>query len=174
MPSPLHSSIFFFNDTATTEIYTLSLHDALPISKLSWTSNRETDLLGYRVYRSNFLSAEFSQINPSTLSLASYSDTVNIKTLSTKVFYKLAAFDKRLNRSLFSQVVEVELPDVIPPMPPSIKEIRPDSKGIFIAWNPSSSDDVVSYRLERKVKDSTQWKSIKILTSKDSTSLLDL
>ena len=23
--------IFFFNDTATTEIYTLSLHDALPI-----------------------------------------------------------------------------------------------------------------------------------------------
>src|ERR1039458_10737288 len=24
-------SIFFFNDTATTEIYTLSLHDALPI-----------------------------------------------------------------------------------------------------------------------------------------------
>src|SRR2546422_6946758 len=25
---------FFFNDTATTEIYTLSLHDALPISRL--------------------------------------------------------------------------------------------------------------------------------------------
>src|SRR2546429_8684292 len=27
--------LFFFNDTATTEIYTLSLHDALPISKLA-------------------------------------------------------------------------------------------------------------------------------------------
>src|SRR3712207_7862645 len=27
--------IFFFNDTATTEIYTLSLHDALPICVLS-------------------------------------------------------------------------------------------------------------------------------------------
>src|SRR2546422_11584321 len=26
--------IFFFNDTATTEIYTLSLHDALPIYKV--------------------------------------------------------------------------------------------------------------------------------------------
>src|SRR6201999_4636498 len=26
-----HISFFFFNDTATTEIYTLSLHDALPI-----------------------------------------------------------------------------------------------------------------------------------------------
>src|SRR5260370_39695016 len=32
---PRHSELiffFFFNDTATTEIYTLSLHDALPIS----------------------------------------------------------------------------------------------------------------------------------------------
>src|SRR5471030_559780 len=28
------SVFFFFNDTATTEIYTLSLHDALPISFL--------------------------------------------------------------------------------------------------------------------------------------------
>src|SRR5229473_8433959 len=32
-PSPisLPCFVFFFNDTATTEIYTLSLHDALPI-----------------------------------------------------------------------------------------------------------------------------------------------
>src|SRR3712207_8965772 len=28
----MYTVIFFFNDTATTEIYTLSLHDALPIS----------------------------------------------------------------------------------------------------------------------------------------------
>src|SRR3712207_9346920 len=38
--------IFFFNDTATTEIYTLSLHDALPIyssvscSASAWTHSR--------------------------------------------------------------------------------------------------------------------------------------
>src|SRR5438552_6296662 len=31
------TSIFFFNDTATTEIYTLSLHDALPIFKIART-----------------------------------------------------------------------------------------------------------------------------------------
>src|SRR2546427_9446733 len=29
--------LFFFNDTATTEIYTLSLHDALPIFRLART-----------------------------------------------------------------------------------------------------------------------------------------
>src|SRR5256885_13128724 len=36
MRRPLcHCFFFFFNDTATTEIYTLSLHDALPISRRS-------------------------------------------------------------------------------------------------------------------------------------------
>src|SRR5215467_16389058 len=36
----LFSSFFFFNDTATTEIYTLSLHDALPISarRSAWST----------------------------------------------------------------------------------------------------------------------------------------
>src|SRR5436305_12047154 len=35
---------FFFNDTATTEIYTLSLHDALPISgpRARWAGFRRT------------------------------------------------------------------------------------------------------------------------------------
>src|SRR5256885_11712647 len=31
---PIYFDFFFFNDTATTEIYTLSLHDALPIWKI--------------------------------------------------------------------------------------------------------------------------------------------
>src|SRR6266496_5719683 len=33
---------FFFNDTATTEIYTLSLHDALPIRNRNWCSPGES------------------------------------------------------------------------------------------------------------------------------------
>src|SRR6516165_10705534 len=32
-----HFFFFFFNDTATTEIYTLSLHDALPIRPTGWS-----------------------------------------------------------------------------------------------------------------------------------------
>src|SRR2546427_1568794 len=34
----LHLRFFFFNDTATTEIYTLSLHDALPICRRCGTA----------------------------------------------------------------------------------------------------------------------------------------
>src|SRR3712207_8642649 len=52
--STLCSLFFFFNDTATTEIYTLSLHDALPIllvtSLLSWGIER----VAYRPLRGSF------------------------------------------------------------------------------------------------------------------------
>src|SRR5258705_119228 len=40
--------VFFFNDTATTEIYTLSLHDALPISNHDW---QKTALFRYNFLR---------------------------------------------------------------------------------------------------------------------------
>src|SRR2546428_996463 len=39
---------FFFNDTATTEIYTLSLHDALPISRRSSSTLRRIVLARWR------------------------------------------------------------------------------------------------------------------------------
>src|SRR3712207_8570070 len=40
------SLFFFFNDTATTEIYTLSLHDALPISSIRATWRRKRTRCG--------------------------------------------------------------------------------------------------------------------------------
>src|SRR5256885_3894026 len=40
--NPTTLLFFFFNDTATTEIYTLSLHDALPISHASAIVRRDT------------------------------------------------------------------------------------------------------------------------------------
>src|SRR3712207_7302969 len=43
---------FFFNDTATTEIYTLSLHDALPILRASTTSIRSCSTSKSRFRRS--------------------------------------------------------------------------------------------------------------------------
>src|SRR2546430_8813628 len=42
-------SFFFFNDTATTEIYTLSLHDALPIFSLNFAVFRAALERGERI-----------------------------------------------------------------------------------------------------------------------------
>src|SRR3712207_6883284 len=41
--------VFFFNDTATTEIYTLSLHDALPICSSRLPSSRLASALGQQL-----------------------------------------------------------------------------------------------------------------------------
>src|SRR5256886_8333130 len=55
---------FFFNDTATTEIYTLSLHDALPISEPSRSRPRiaparaRAALLSLRSFRAAYRSEE--------------------------------------------------------------------------------------------------------------------
>src|SRR5688572_33019117 len=63
-------TFFFFNDTATTEIYTLSLHDALPIStKVSadlWSGLERNDFSRWPagIYRSEEHTSELqSQSN---------------------------------------------------------------------------------------------------------------
>src|SRR2546430_8191562 len=62
------SAFFFFNDTATTEIYTLSLHDALPIFEPQgqpkagdWTPQKEARLKQDR--KSTRLNSSHSQIS---------------------------------------------------------------------------------------------------------------
>ena len=52
--------VFFFNDTATTEIYTLSLHDALPILGDLLQSHRRPAL-----YHSRLLSSQGTSIHES-------------------------------------------------------------------------------------------------------------
>src|SRR2546425_5834512 len=53
----LFTFVFFFNDTATTEIYTLSLHDALPISRRTARSRR-TRRCGNRALASPMIRSE--------------------------------------------------------------------------------------------------------------------
>src|SRR5258707_7497756 len=56
------SVFFFFNDTATTEIYTLSLHDALPISLLEMAQHIGSGHLGrFRVAAMLVLDLAFLQ-----------------------------------------------------------------------------------------------------------------
>src|SRR3712207_8860774 len=57
---------FFFNDTATTEIYTLSLHDALPICTYTqggWGSDPSGNNPGQRLH------ANFARVYPNGLTV---------------------------------------------------------------------------------------------------------
>src|SRR5471030_3461573 len=59
------SFFFFFNDTATTEIYTLSLHDALPISYY-----RGTDGKAWAVYWNGQKDRKSTRLNSSHLGIS--------------------------------------------------------------------------------------------------------
>src|SRR2546425_12272024 len=67
---------FFFNDTATTEIYTLSLHDALPISSNASPSARRYDRLLL------LLSQMIANSRPVSLSVRSEEHTSELQSLA--------------------------------------------------------------------------------------------
>src|SRR2546427_9052799 len=81
IPSLIHS-FFFFNDTATTEIYTLSLHDALPISTCgaSSASGRRTKrrlcISGWGTFRDLVSTTSLKRSEEHTSELQSQSNLV--------------------------------------------------------------------------------------------------
>src|SRR2546429_8693439 len=52
---------FFFNDTATTEIYTLSLHDALPISFSISPASKRSPCTFYRVPKNGHITTNAAE-----------------------------------------------------------------------------------------------------------------
>jgi uncharacterized protein len=119
------------------------------VVKLSWQANTENDLAGYRVFRSNYKGDEYSQITTSPITEAAFIDTVSTKTLTDKIYYKIAAVDTRFNTSPFSPVLEVKRPDVIPPVPAVFQSFKVTEGSVALSWALSPSNDVVKYELWR-------------------------
>ncbi|PWS28686.1 hypothetical protein DHW03_02230 [Pedobacter yonginense] len=134
--------------------------DKAGLVKLSWKANTEKDLAGYRVYRGNSIDGEFSQVTRKAVKINAFTDTVELKTLTKSVFYKLVAVDKRYNPSEFSQPLKLKRPDIVPPAPPSLYEVENRAEGIYLAWNNSASDDVVAHEVYRTVQGEENWKPI--------------
>src|SRR2546425_11657299 len=59
---------FFFNDTATTEIYTLSLHDALPIYLTPGVYLLQIEASGFEPYKAN-VQVGTEKLNPLSIKL---------------------------------------------------------------------------------------------------------
>ena len=134
--------------------------DSAGIVTLSWQTNKEKDLYGYRVFRSASGNDEFSQLTHSPIKNAVFKDSINKKDLNRSVFYKIIAVDLRQNESEFSDVFELVKPDIIPPSIPVITETKATNKGIFIKWINSSSSDAVKHEIYRKLSIDTAWQKI--------------
>jgi fibronectin type 3 domain-containing protein len=147
--------------------------DSAGIVKISWTQNQENDLLGYHVYRSNFKSSEFARVTRSPLVRNGFTDTVNVKTLTGKVYYKVTAIDRRFNPSPYSEALELIRPDHTPPVPPVVSSIKSSKDGVSICWINSSSDDVVRHLIYRRENPVSAWVLAKAFEKNDSTCFID-
>lgn len=134
---------------------------------LNWIANNEKDLRGYRVFRSNAMHEEFVEVTKELLINATYSERINIKTLTKDIFYTIAAVDKNYNNSNQCVPIKLKRPDHIPPVAPIIKKFEYTDSSIIVHWIPSSSFDASTYKLLRynDKKDST---IIKEWSTKDS------
>src|SRR5204862_6730906 len=96
---------FFFNDTATTEIYTLSLHDALPIYAVGGRMDRLHDRPGH--VRQDLLAfvAAGNRSEEHTSELQSRRDLVCRLLLEKKKKNKYINKSKRKRRKLLSNSI---------------------------------------------------------------------
>lgn len=133
---------------------------------MQWRANKEDDFWGYRVYRSNFKSAEFSEVTTLPLATPSFEDSLAIDNLTEKIYYKVIAVDKRDNRSEASEIIEVKKPDIIPPARPVIKSIEGTEEGILLKWGNSSSKDVTYHQVYRGVAGTKQWELIGLVNER--------
>jgi len=136
---------------------------------ISWKANSETDIYGYRIYRANSPTEEFSQITVTPVRDSIFQDQIQLKTLTRKAYYRIMAIDQHQNYSAFSEIFEVKRPDIVPPVTPVIKSISSTPEGVWLEWIPSTSEDAVSQRILRKLSDEKDW--ITLIELKDSVSV---
>ncbi|MEZ4930882.1 MAG: fibronectin type III domain-containing protein [Saprospiraceae bacterium] len=128
--------------------------DSNGVVSLSWTPNREDDLLGYRVYWSNDREHKFIMISSDMVRESAYTDSVQIHTLSEHVYYRIAAVDNGFGHSDFSNILELKRPDVSVATSSGIfTDFKILENGIQLTWTPSTSSDLATQQLLRRQPD---------------------
>jgi hypothetical protein len=134
--------------------------DTNGVVTLRWRLGREPDLYGYHVFWQNQRDHVESRLTGTAVRDTMYVDTISMRTLTEKVYYKVMAVDMNRNGSKHSVLVELKRPDVRPPTKPVFKDYRVSDEGIRLRWAPSSSEDVVRHCLLRRTVGATAWDTI--------------
>lgn len=142
--------------------------DTTGVVTISWDSNKEPDLYGYRVYRANLSTEEYVQVTPEPVKEPVFIDTIELRTLTESVYYKISAIDSHYNPSDYSDSLVLKRPDIVPPAPPVFESINNIRRGINIRWIKSSSEDAVKHVLYRRSASDAGWVPIYIDNGRDS------
>ncbi|HTO92985.1 MAG TPA: fibronectin type III domain-containing protein, partial [Bacteroidota bacterium] len=101
---------------------------------LAWNRNRERDVIGYRVLRANDLRHEFTQLTGSAWRDTAFVDTVETRTLTRFVYYRIAAVNARFNHSRATVPLALRRPDAVPPEPPVFTDVRTGDSSVVLRW----------------------------------------
>lgn len=127
----------------------LSAKDSIGNIYLTWNANKEPDLKGYLIYKSDS-SYSYPQTPYDTV-FAPETTYVDTSPFTGANYYVVTAFDSLYNESGFSNQAMAFIPDTTPPLPPSNLSAVYDSltKSVYLIWNSSGDADLKLYRIYR-------------------------
>lgn len=123
--------------------------DSAGVVYLRWNAANAPDVDGYRVFYSNHPEHEFMAVDGTITKDTFFVDTINVNTLSRKIWYRVRAIDKVGNQSDFSSMLKLTRPDNNPPVTPVLQTAVARKDGVELKWINSTSEDVVSHLLFR-------------------------
>jgi uncharacterized protein len=117
-------------------------------------------VLGYRVLRANSDEHEYAQLTGLVLRDTSFTDTVEVRTLTRSVYYKLATVSRTYRNSFQTPPLVLKRPDLVAPSAPVFTRVFVDEHRVQLSWAASSSDDVRTQVLLRSSESDTAWREI--------------
>lgn len=118
---------------------------------ISWASNPEQDIKGYKVFSAYGRDIDYNQISNYTVEDTLFLDKVNVDFLNNRMYYKVIAVDNAGNHSKFSEPCEGIIPDLHPPTSPVVKSYLVRTDGVDIKFAVGNESDLKRFVVKRKV-----------------------
>jgi len=134
--------------------------DTSGVVRVSWRQGDENDILGYRVFFANAEDHEFNNLTPLPVADTVFTDTLQVRTLTRRIHYRVVAVDRNYNHSRFSGMLTLARPDVVAPVTPVFKHYLVSDTAVVLNFIPSTSSDVKLHRLLRKAPGEDVWSEV--------------
>jgi fibronectin type 3 domain-containing protein len=136
--------------------------------QVHWNWGREADLAGYKIFFANAPDHRFTPLTSGLVTDSLFRDSITLKTLTKKIYYKVIAYDRAMNPSPASAVLMLNKPDRVAPLAGMIRSFQVSDTAVTIRWYPGPSEDASTQQLYRKADNAGDWRLLAKLPAKDS------